>query len=501
MGLIEEVGSRSVFQPWGRFATRKLWAAVAISLLVSLPCVWHRDIEAGDLGSHTYNAWLAQLINRGEAPGLYFATQWSNVLADTALTWLGGVFGIRIAEKIVVYLSALLFFWGAFSLITVVTRRKPWFLVPAIGMIAYGYTFQMGFLNYYLSIGLAFWVIALFWQKGMTFAIFGVVLSGLTFSAHLVGFMWLVGTVVYIKLAKSKWAERLARGRWILPIAAFLAILLVHFCVQHLYRTIDTVGWHVYKFIGFDQLAIYGRRYRTLAVVAIVSSVLMVLPDAIRRRRDHQLWRAIRIPLELCAMAVFATAMLWADVMIPKYATGFTYIAPRLSSITAILGLCVLGFVEPRRWHAVVLSCCAFVFFAWIYQDTGRTSALESEVDSLVNTLPWGARVIQTIFPPMGSRVPITHILDRACIGRCFAYANYEPASRQFRIRAKAGNPLVTASSTDSEAMQQGSYVVRPEDLPMAQVYQCDQKDLTKLCIRDLVAGEPIGLGAYIAKY
>src|SRR5262249_52154204 len=43
---------------------------LAVSVLLLIPCFWHRRIEAGDLPSHVYNAWLAQLIGQGQAPGL-----------------------------------------------------------------------------------------------------------------------------------------------------------------------------------------------------------------------------------------------------------------------------------------------------------------------------------------------------------------------------------------------------------------------------------------------
>jgi hypothetical protein len=82
---------------------------------------------------------------------------------------------------------------------------------------------------------------------------------------------------------------------------------------------------------------------------------------------------------------------------------------------------------------------------------------------------------------------------DRACISRCFSYANYEPSSGQFRIRVKQGSPVVTASVEDSEEMQGGTYEVREEDLPLKLVYQCDPNDLTKLCLRDLAEGETAG--------
>ena len=87
----------------------------------------------------------------------------------------------------------------------------------------------------------------------------------------------------------------------------------------------------------------------------------------------------------------------------------------------------------------------------------------------------------------------IGHIVDRACIGRCFSYANYEPSSGQFRIRVRQGSQVAAASVEDSEDMQGGEYEVHEEDLPLKLVYQCDPRDLTKLCLRELAEGEKTG--------
>src|SRR5689334_25430844 len=127
---------QDIFETWARFlyeenATlaflrRWRWVVLAVSAAVLIPCFWHSRIEAGDLASHTYNAWLAQLIQKGQAPGLYLAHQWTNILLDVALVRLGGIVGLAAAEKIVVPLCVLIFFWGAFSLITAATGREPW---------------------------------------------------------------------------------------------------------------------------------------------------------------------------------------------------------------------------------------------------------------------------------------------------------------------------------------------------------------------------------------
>ena len=38
------------------------------ALLILVPCFWQPYIEAGDLASHTYNAWLAGQIELGKVP-------------------------------------------------------------------------------------------------------------------------------------------------------------------------------------------------------------------------------------------------------------------------------------------------------------------------------------------------------------------------------------------------------------------------------------------------
>src|SRR6516225_6615182 len=96
-----------------------------ITALILVPCFWHKRIEAGDLPSHTYNAWLAQLIHQGQAPGLYIEFRWNNILVDHALQKLGALFGFFAAERILVVICVLLFFWGSFALISAAHRRSP----------------------------------------------------------------------------------------------------------------------------------------------------------------------------------------------------------------------------------------------------------------------------------------------------------------------------------------------------------------------------------------
>src|SRR6266480_6458014 len=138
-----------------KFIGNNAFSVVLISALLVVPCFWHSRIQAGDLGSHVYNAWLAQLIEHHQISGLTIARQWSNVLFDLLLLQLGNFAGLVVAEKIVVSFAVLVFFWGSFSFLAAVAGRPPWLLTPFLFVLSYGYVFHMGFMNYYLSIGLA----------------------------------------------------------------------------------------------------------------------------------------------------------------------------------------------------------------------------------------------------------------------------------------------------------------------------------------------------------
>src|SRR5579863_1616418 len=135
-----------------RFLRTNAFAFLGLSVLLLVPCFWHSHIQAGDLGSHIYNAWLAQLVERHQVSGLLVVPQWTNVLFDLVVFHAANCFGFLAAEKIAVCLVAVLFFWGSFSFINCLSGRPPWILTSLLMVLAYGYAFHMGFMNYCLSV-------------------------------------------------------------------------------------------------------------------------------------------------------------------------------------------------------------------------------------------------------------------------------------------------------------------------------------------------------------
>jgi hypothetical protein len=481
--------------PVWQFVRTKKWAILAISVAILVPCLWHRHIEAGDLASHVYNAWLAQVIEKGQAPGLYFVRQWNNVLFDWTLFHAANLVGFVAAEKVLVSVCVLIFFWGVFAFVATVTSRPPWFLTPCIALLAYGYSFNMGFLNYYLSVGLASFSLALLWRGRGLERMLGLLIVPFVLLAHPVGLLWLLGTALYLIL----WSK--LPSWWKLAASAVAMVILFGIRWYLMHQTQFPVDWAhdpFYLMNGVDQLTLYGQRYAALGWAALVFGALCVLVDIASRRRDTSFWQSMRLPAELYFIALIAVALLPENLR-PSISGGWIgLLASRLTTITAIFGLCLMNCLKPRRWHLTGFAACAIVFFTFLYQDTLVLNRMESAVERLVNRLPFGARVIATIWSPPDSRISfVGHLVDRACIGHCFSYANYEPASGQFRIRVRQGSPVVSASDDDTEDMQSGEYQVQDEDLPVMQIFQCDEKDLTQLCIRELASGEKNGRLGY----
>ena len=312
----------------------------AVSAALLIPVFWHRRIEAGDLGSHLYNAWLAQLIRQGQAPGLWISRQWNNVLFDWLLSGLGAVFGLRAAERIAVSLAVLIFFWGAFSLIRAATRRAPWKLTPLLAVFAYGWTFEMGFMNYYLSLGLCFFVLAAFWRAGKITRLISLALLPLIWMAHPLGMICLAGLAAYIALAKA------IRPRYqgYLLLAAGIFLLGARIVLVRRYEVHWNPWARYFFFNGADQLALYGWRYYLLYALFAVFFLFALAVDASLRWHKRGFWCDCGIPLQLYLAAGMASMLLPSIVALPQYEEPLSYLI-----VAAHFGVGRSGVLDARR--------------------------------------------------------------------------------------------------------------------------------------------------------
>ncbi|MGD0957005.1 MAG: hypothetical protein ABR953_09255 [Candidatus Acidiferrales bacterium] len=477
-------GSTPALTESARFVRAHWLKFVAVSCLALVPCFWHRRIGADDLGSHVYNAWLAHLIRHGQAPGLWIAPQWTNVLFDFLLSRFGSVFGFAAAERIAVALAVLIFFWGAFALTCAAARQAPWFVLPCLALATYGYTFYMGFFNYYLSLGLAFFSLAIFWRGKGWERLVAIAILPFVGLAHPLGLIWVIGACIYVGFAE------MVRPRYqvVLLVAASAGLVVAHYYLGHRF-IVEPAEHSSLWFSGADQLVLFGDRYWIPAVALIVFAIMSPLVDIVRRWRDAGSLAAYSIPLQFYLLAAISIPLLPRGIHLSPHLAPIALLTERLTSVSAVLFCCLLGAMRPSKWHLLESAAIAAVFFAFLYRDTAVVSRMEAQAERLVRTLPPNCRVMGTIKAPPDSRILIQHMIDRACVGYCFSYGNYEPGSRVFRVRAMPGNPYVLTDYDLAADTEDGDYTVQQEDLPLYQVYQCSESG-TDLCIRPLEAGE-----------
>src|ERR1035441_6778697 len=196
---------------------------VLLSLLLLAPCYWQPRLGGGDLSSLSYNSWLARLIESGRAQGSETVHQNTNFLFDAMVNGLFKVVGAEAAQRISVSLVVLTFVWGAFAFISAVSGRRAWHLMPVIAMLAYGWVFHMGFFNFYLSLGLCFWVLALAWEwKPWRLAAAAPILA-LSYLAHALPVVWTAGLLAYLYLA-GRTAPR--TRAWMIAVSLPAMVLL-----------------------------------------------------------------------------------------------------------------------------------------------------------------------------------------------------------------------------------------------------------------------------------
>ena len=131
-------------------------------------------------------------------------SQTTNILFDLMLGGLFRLLGAEAAQRIAVSLAVLIFVWGAFAFVRGGRGRRPWHLMPCIAMLAYGWVFHMGFFNFYLSLGLCFWALALAlglrlrgaWPRPSP-------ILALAYLAHALPVVWTAGLMVYLLAGRA----------------------------------------------------------------------------------------------------------------------------------------------------------------------------------------------------------------------------------------------------------------------------------------------------------
>lgn len=473
--------------PSRRAKPRPLRAAArfaGLSILLLVPSFWQPRIQAGDLSSHLYNAWLAQLIARGQAPGLSLAAQSSNVLFDWILSGLMRACGPPAAERIAVSIAVLVFFWGAFAFVwsNSRARRAPWQMVPCLALLAYGWVYHMGLFNFYLSLGLCFGALALC-ARGKAGALAAIPLFGTAYLGHALPVAWALSVLLYAHAARVAGPRR----RIPLAIAALAAQAVAGAVLGVCFETRRDPDQFM-AMTGADQAWIYGRHYIAVAVALLAAWSLCFRRVLDARGAERTV---LDVRFQLCALTSVAAVLLPGGVLLPGLHAGLDFLAQRMSLAVAVLFCALVASVRLPKALVAGMAGIALVFFGFLYADERALNRVETRIERAAAALPPGRRVVGALADPKSRINPFTHMVDRICVGRCFSYANYEPSTAGFRVRAANGNAFVVSNFGDSLHMQLGGYVVQPRDLPLYRIGLC-QPGSPRICAAPLRAGETL---------
>jgi hypothetical protein len=458
------------------------WCYIALSILLLAPVFWLPRVQAGDLSSHIYNAWLTQLIESGRSQGLVVVSQTTNILFDLMLGGLFRLFGAEAAQRISVSIAVLVFVWGAFRFVSAVGRRPAWHLLPCIAMMAYGWVFHMGFFNFYLSMGLCLWALAVVWDWQPRRIALAVPLLALAYLAHALPVVWTLGLVMYQALAR-----RLSpRARTYVTAACLVGLVVLQIVVG---RTTFS-HWspqQIKMATGADQLWVFDSKYYVVLVGLLILWGMLF----INLLRESGAAKVVSgVPFQFCLISAAVVSILPSTILLPGFHHALVYIAERMSLGVGICVCALLAAARPRAIERYAMALVAMVFFGFLYRDEKILNVLEDRIDRVISLLPAGQRIVSGVDDPDLHVFAVAHMIDRACVGRCYSYANYEPSTAAFRLRTVADNPYVTAHYADSYRMQTGSYVVQDRDLPLLQIV-LDQGG--RMVVRELKAGIPCG--------
>jgi len=455
-------------------------AFLAASCLLLIPCFWQSRLQAGDLSSHLYNVWLSELAATGRAPGITVQFQTTNVLFDLILSALLKACGSGAGQRIAVSLAMLVFAWGAFAFASKVAGRRTWSLLLLVGVLSYGWVFHMGFFNYFLSLGLCFWTLALAWEPTRVKVAWAAAILILAYVAHPLPAAWAICILGYTWLARRY-------PRKPLLFWAVGAIVAAAFLMR---LTLDA-RWspeQVTMITGFDQARVFGSEY-WFVYMGLLLVWLWLMLGVMRQSSMRAI--LVSLPFQICILGAAAVLIFPDWLMTPVYKHALAFISERMSLPLAIC-ICAMAAMAPvKASQTTALAAIAILFFVLLYRDERALNSFEDTMQMVVSQLPPGQRVISGIDDPFDRVDALPHIVDRVCVARCYSYANYEPSTGQFRVRAPGESPIVISRYDDSWQLQNGLYVVQPKDLPL---YQIVLDGSGRMFIRSLRAGSACGM-------
>jgi len=465
-------------------AERTLIIIVAVLLLV--PCFWQPHIIAGDLSSHVYNAWLADQIENNKllGQGLSLANPVTNVLTDRIMETLLTRVAPSATERIVVGAAIEIFFWGSFFFVKAVSGKRRWIVAPSLAMITYGLMFHAGFLNFYVSTGLSLWLMALLWHPRLPWCWLAIPCTLLALMAHPLPPAWALAALLYVQ------------GARLVPERHRHAVFLTAVCLMILFRTTlpfgptdgslgDILGLQgMLGLTGVGQMWVYGVKY-----LFVVAGILIVWFVLLLERLDRGTF--VEDPLvQIWGLSMVAYMLLPNVIHFPRYDAPLEFVQYRLSLFIAILFCAMVAQSLHGRGLTRASILLAAAFFIMVYLDAKSLNHVEAELARLVSSLPPGTPVVTALRDSGSVRLNgLVHVGSAACLGRCWDYGNYEPASTHFRVRISGPSKIIAGNTRTVAEIERGRHTVSAQEAPLYSVCPVKGPD-PQFELRKLSAGE-----------
>jgi hypothetical protein len=351
--------------------------------------------------------------------------------------------------------------------------------------VSYGYIFRFGFLNFYLSTGLSALAVAAWgkhpWRK---------VLSGLSLAVAAIGNPmppgYVLACLLYCQVIK-RMPEDLVRPALFCCVVWFASLgRAVPRILHAAWSPEQVIGSNApIRLFGFDQLWVYGSEYRILAWMTFCVAVVGV----VTRIRD--IYKYLQQPLiHLLLLNAVVIAMFPDAIQTSEAAAPISFITDRVSLFSCIIVCVLVARLPNRHWQQFAYGAAAIVFFLLTLRQDVQLSVITRELETAVDAIPHQSRVLALITTPELRLNPLGHAIDRACMGHCFSFGNYEPASKHFRLKAVTENPITFASPAEIAQLEHGSYTVKQDDTPTYAVCSCE--NATTMCAVELKVGQRI---------
>ena len=381
-------------RPW--WESRLVIALVVFATMV--PLLYPPIPPLVDLFGHMGRYRVELDLNQSQSLQAYYDYHWAaigNLGVDLLIIPLGQLFGLEPAVKLIVLaippLTAAGFLWVARE----VHGRIPptaFFALPFI----YGYPFLFGFVNFALSVALAFLAFGLWLRlgrlnrtrlRGWLF----VPISLIVFFAHTYG--WgLLGLMCFsadaVRLhdrGRTWWRAGIDAALHASVMALPVVIMLIWRSETHGGQTIDWFDWKVKWRWIYSALR---DRWKWFDIASLIVAALVFLYAGVSRK------------LTLSRNLAFSAIVLAVSfAIIPRIVFGSAYADMRLVPYLVAVGLLAIRFRDlPHRKTAQVLAVLGLFFFAT--RTTANTASLaiagadQTAKLHAIDHMPEGARVI-----------------------------------------------------------------------------------------------------------